>query len=102
MFFMRWTTPYKGEVKTLKLTRDPMRHGLGHYTDTDGNVWDVYAIYGKGYTGHDRNYITARQVGHHPDYYGTHQGASSDGFHTWKPYYYEVVHTENRASRRAR
>lgn len=111
MFHMSWTSPYRGEVKTLKLTRDPFLHGLGHYTDTDGNVWDVYAIYGKGYAGHSRPYINARPVSQHPGYYST---ASSQGFsldtgsggngsneliHTWIPYYVEVP---NRAARRAR
>lgn len=97
MFRLTYTTPYKGEIKTLRLTRDPMRHGLGHYTDTDGNVWDVHAIRGNG---PDRQAtINARRVSCHPDYYGTHQGASSDGFHEWIPYHYTV---ENREQRRAR
>jgi len=101
VFHMSYSTPHKGEVKTLRLTRDPFRYGLGHYTDTDGNVWDVYALMGKTYTGCDRSYINARRVHPSMDYYSTATNASSDGFHKWEPYYIEVVPKDgNRAQRR--
>ena len=91
MFHLSYTTPYKGEIKTLRLTRDPWRHGLGHYKDVDGTVWDIHSLMGKTYTGHDRNYVHARTVAGRDNYYGTATNCSSNGFHTWLPFYVEVV-----------
>lgn len=97
---MSWTTPYKGEVKTLHLKRDPFMHGLGVYEDTNGVRWDV-----KGLRGGERRYVTARRVECHPGYYTTATGGVGAGgqscgdastetgpscIHTWNPYYVEV------------
>jgi len=91
MFHMSYTTPFKGEVKTLKLTKHPFLHGLGHYRDTDGNLWDVHALVGSTNSSTGQAYINARPVGNHPNYYGSHNGASNEGHHAWNPYYFEVV-----------
>jgi len=100
MMNMTWDTPYKGEVKTLKLRRDPFRNGLGHYTDVDGRVWDVYALRGTSSIG---PYVNARPVSQHPGYYstgststwptGTASGGNGHGemMHTWIPYRVELV-----------
>lgn len=93
MFHMTWTTPCPIQG-TLRLTRDPFRHGLGHYRDTEGNTWDVV-----GLIGGKNPYIQARPVGHHPNYYstasstgaGSPTGAGNDPINTWKPYHYTVV-----------
>jgi len=94
IFNMSWSSPYHGEVKTLRLKKDPFRHGLGVYEDEDGNRWDIRRLDGRG----ERRYVTARMVSRHPDYYSTAVGqgggvgtqAGPDLIHTWKPYYVEV------------
>lgn len=91
---MSWTSPYHGEVKTLRLKRDPFKHGLGVYEDADGNHWDVRGLRGDG----DRRYINARMTSRHPDYYSTAVGqgggvgtqSGPDRIHEWIPYYVEV------------
>lgn len=93
---MSWFSPCPIQG-TLHLTRDPFRHGLGLYVDTEGNTWDVV-----GLIGGKEPYIQARLVSSHPGYYSTGMGGgfssptASGGngqgelLHTWKPYYYEV------------
>lgn len=85
MFRMSYTKPYEGEVKTLKLTSDPLRRGLGHYQDVDGKLWDINAIYGG-----KKPYVCARPVDNSP-YYSTASDSHSNGSHEWIPYYVEVV-----------
>jgi len=81
-------TEYKGEIKTLKLTKDPFRHGLGSYTDEN---WDVQCIVGKSYSKTGRAYVNARKESDSPGYYSTATYANRNGSHTWIPYYFEVV-----------
>lgn len=66
---------------TLQPKRSPAWHGLGYYEDVDGKLWDVKAIID--------GYICARPV--QGDYYSTSTGASSNGFHEWLPYNFEVA-----------
>ena len=82
MFKLTYTTPYEGEIKTLKLTRNPSYYGLGHYTDVDGVIWDVHSIFG--------NVLNARPVDNSP-YYSTANDGHSFGNHEWIPYFYEVI-----------
>jgi hypothetical protein len=116
MFSARWTTPYEGEIKTLRFHRNPIRHGLGHYRDVEGVQWDVYAIRHDG----KQNYINARRIDQHQGYSGyntssvstwptgTASGGNGHGetMHQWIPYYVEVVpekgEPQNRKQRRAR
>lgn len=83
MFHASWTFPYTGPIHTLRLDRDPHRFGLGHYTDDQGERWDVHAIMGE--------HICARKLSDAPSYYSTSIGATTDGFHTWIPYKVEVI-----------
>ena len=87
---MSWRTPYEGEVKTLKLTADPMRNGLGHYDDIDGNKWDVISIIGGNHSESSKPHINARPVTACP-YYSTATNGHQNGHHRWKPYYFEVI-----------
>lgn len=87
---MSWRTPYKGKIETLKLKRDPMRGGLGHYEDTEGNTWDITCIFGGVYTKNGKPYVNARMVDSSP-YYSTASDSHPFGFHKWLPYYFEVV-----------
>jgi len=84
---LSWMEKYEGEVKTLKLTEDPMRFGLGNYKDTDGVLWHVNCVIGRQ---GDKPYICARRVDSSA-YYSTGTDSNQSGFHTWKPYYFEVV-----------
>jgi len=90
MYNFSWMTPYKGEVKTLRFFRDPRRSGLGHYEDTNGVRWHIYAIIGE--------HVNARPINQHPGYYGTSSLSSTAGttgfnnpVNTWIPYRVEVV-----------
>lgn len=87
MFRLSMTTPYKGEIKTLKLLRNPFYYGLGHYKDTEDRTWDVNMVVG-GQGG--KSYVCARQVCGQ-SYYGTGTYDTTNGFHEWIPYYVEVV-----------
>ena len=87
---LSWRSKYEGEVKTLQLKKDPLRHGLGHYEDIEGNVWDVHCVIGATYSADGKPYINARLVTNCP-YYSTATNGHSNGFHTWLPYHYEVV-----------
>lgn len=87
MFSAWWTTPYEGKIETLRFSVDPRRRGLGRYQDVDGVEWDVHAIMGE--------YINARRVDQHPNYYSTStfavSGQDCDIIDTWKPYRVEVI-----------
>lgn len=84
MLSMSWTSPYEGEIETLKFKETPWP---GQYhTDIDGNVWDVRAYRGDG----KRPYINARLVDN-SSYYSTTPDSNSNGFHKWKPFYFEIV-----------
>jgi len=93
MFNLSWTSPYKGEIKTLKLTRKPM--SLGYYKDVDGNTWDVSMIIGSNYAASGKPYICARQVDMYNPYYSTGSDSNQNGFHKWIPYYYEIIENKN-------
>jgi hypothetical protein len=86
MLFASWTSPAPIEG-TLQFKRDPKLYGLGTYEDVDGKRWDVRMI--------TSDYICARQIAHHPNYYSTAAyPSSSQGdwpIHKWKPYLVEVV-----------
>jgi hypothetical protein len=84
MLNMSWTK--EAEIKGhLKLKKDPFWYGLGIYEDEDGVRWDIHGVIGG-----KNPYVQARRIGLHPNYYGTHNGASSCGFHTWEPYTVEA------------
>jgi hypothetical protein len=85
---MQWFTKHRGDIPTLKLKRNPLRHGLGHYEDLDGNVWDITCIFGG-----DRPHVNARLVDGSP-YYSTASNSHSLDFHRWKPYYFEMHEKE--------
>lgn len=93
MYSASWFKKYEGEVKTLKLTADPCYYGLGNYKDTDGNLWDVKCVFGGMYTASGKPYVCARLVTDSP-YYSTGWDSNQGGFHSWKPYYFEVVKEE--------
>jgi hypothetical protein len=89
MFFATWTTPAP-LAGTLRFRVDPRRRGLGIYEDVDGVRWDINMISGQ--------YVAARKVAAHPDYYGTGGNCGLVGstqgvdlFHKWEPYAVEVV-----------
>ena len=87
MFHATWTTPCDAFAGTLRFTVDPRRCGLGHYTDVDGVQWDIRGLIGE--------YIQARRVGYHPDYYSTASWSNQNGTHTWNPYKVEIVSTDS-------
>lgn len=89
MFRMQGMVPYDGEVKTLKLKRDPFRYGMGYYEDINGVKWDVNAVVSLD---KDNRYVCARPV--QGSYYGTGTYDSCAGFHEWPPYRVEVVTEE--------
>jgi hypothetical protein len=92
MFYASWTSPHEGPVETLRFHPDqnPLRRGLGNYTDVDGVVWHVHAIM------HGR--VNARRVNDHETYYSTATptgaygtGNMPDFIHTWPPCDVEIV-----------
>ena len=87
---LSYRTEFKGEVKTLKLKRNPLMHGLGYYEDQDGKQWDVRCVIGASFTKDNKPYINARPVDNSP-YYSTGNDGHQHGSHTWKPYYFEVI-----------
>ena len=84
---LEYFSEHKGEVKTLNLTSDPLYYGLGNYEDTDGNLWDVKCVFGDV---DGKPLINARMVTNSP-YYSTGTDSNQSGFHTWKPYRFNVV-----------
>ena len=96
---MQWFSKYEGEIRTLKLTSDPLCHGLGYYRDTDGNTWDVNCVIGGMHTKSGKPYINARLVDGSP-YYSTATGGHSFGYHKWIPYYFEVHEKETQKNSR--
>ena len=90
---LSWFSEYKGEIETLKLKSNPLHRGLGYYEDIDGNLWDVTCIIGGAYTESGKPYVNARPVTN-SRYYSTGTDGSSCGFHSWKPYYFEVIKEE--------
>ena len=85
----------RGEIKTLRFKKDndPVWHGLGVYTDVDGNQWDVHGIF----CNKDGKFIQARPYSSYDFRYST----ASFGFNgpepgglvttTWIPYRVELV-----------
>ena len=70
MFHLTYDTPYEGEVETLRFhkSQNPKWHGIGTYTDVDGNRWDVHGVFGteggvfiqaRPYSDDDPRYSTA-------------------------------------------
>lgn len=78
------TTPYKGQVKTLRLKLDPRRHGTGRYQDVDGKWWDV-----RGYANDYVNACPCDEV--HPFYSDTSGAQYGFVSQSWPPYRIEVV-----------
>jgi len=75
----------------LKLIRDPLYYGLGFYTDVDGVEWDVYGVFGGGFTKDGKSFIQARPVDNHV-IYDTSTDVGCQGYSAcWKPYTFEVV-----------
>ena len=87
---LSYRTKYEGKVETLELISDPLRHGLGNYSDTEGRTWDVKCVIGGIYTKSGKPYINARQVDGSP-YYSTASNSNQYGIHSWKPYYFEII-----------
>jgi hypothetical protein len=85
MFNLTYTSPYEGEIKTLKLKEDPLYYGLGHYEDVDGNLWDIHCVFGNN----GKPVVNARLVDDSSLYATVHIGC--DGHWSWLPYYLEVV-----------
>ena len=82
MLSMRWTTLHKGELKTIHLKKNPLRHGLGVYEDTGGERWDVRMVIGG-----QQPYVAARRVAAHSTFYATSDVGSGQGtVHRWLPY----------------
>ncbi len=85
MFHMTMTTPYKGDVTVLKLTRKPT--GLGLYQDDKDKTWDISGIqYIDG-----ECFVQARRIDHHSEYYSTATYSNQGGSHKWIPYKVEVM-----------
>ena len=85
MFSLSYSSPYEGEVKTLKLKEDPLYYGLGHYEDVDGNLWDIHCIFGNN----GKPVVNARLVDN-SSLYST-VCINPTGCWTWNPYRLEVV-----------
>jgi len=82
MFRMEWFLKYKGEVKHLKLKRNPFMFGIGIYKDEKGKMWDIIAIIGKN--------ILARLVDDCP-IYRTDDSAGSGSYNIkYIPYTFSV------------
>ncbi len=84
MFRASWFSQYDGPIGELRLTRDPLRHGLGIYEDESGERWDVHAIFGG-------RRVHARRCSDAPSYYSTATGSTTNGFHQWIPYDVTVI-----------
>jgi hypothetical protein len=91
MFNASWFSVHKGEVGLLKLTKHPLMHGLGIYTDVDGVEWDIHCIVGAALSASGKMYVTARKKSENPNYYSTATDSDQCGFHKWLPYYFEVI-----------
>ena len=90
MFHLSYDSPYEGEINTLRFKRshDPKMHGIGTYTDVDGNRWDVHGVIGTA----DGCFIQARPYSNNDPRYST-DSFSPSGFvsTTWIPYKVELV-----------
>jgi hypothetical protein len=76
-------TEYKGEVKHLKLKRDPSYYGIGHYRDDKNILWDVWGIIHKT--------IYARPVDN-SSLYRTDSDSIYEGYNlTYLPYTFSVI-----------
>ena len=85
MFKLSYSSPFEGEIKTLKLKEDPLYYGLGNYEDIDGNLWDIHCIFGNN----GKPVVNARLVDD-SSLYST-VCISPAGHWTWNPYHLEVV-----------
>ncbi len=88
---LSYRTKFEGEIETLKLKANPLMHGLGHYEDQEGKQWDVRCVIGGAFTKDGKPYINARPVDVNNPYYSTGTDGHQHGFHTWKPYYFEII-----------
>jgi hypothetical protein len=88
MFSQTSRQEFKGEVKTLRLTRDPFYYGLGDYEDIDGVKWNVRCVIGIG----ERPYVNATRADNLHPYFGS---TANEQFglvtQSWEPYYVVVV-----------
>ena len=90
-FSMTSMSPYKGEVKTMRLHQHPLKrmHGpMGYVKDADGNEWDLGGL--------ANGCVLARPVvpGLDP-WYSTASNANPSGTRRWIPYNVEIVEEEN-------
>jgi hypothetical protein len=92
MFSLRYTSPYKEEIKTIKFKspdgkkNNPIWQGLGWYIDVDGVKWDI-----RGVLGGERPYVWARPVDNLPIYRTDIESFGMGYSATWLPYYVEIV-----------
>jgi len=85
MFKLSYTTPHLGEVKTIRLKRDPSWFGMGLYEDEKGSLWDINGVFG--------SHVWARLYDSREAVYST--SSVSQGYSvTWEPYKVEVVGDE--------
>jgi hypothetical protein len=94
MLNLSFTSEHKGEVKTLKLTKNPFHSGPGIYKDVNGEDWDIHSLIGKTFSSTGKAYVTARKVSDAPNYYSTASYSNQNGFHKWEPYYFEIISQE--------
>ena len=84
-----YTTPFEGEIQTIKLKG---RIGsIGLYEDTNGNMWDVESFIGSAYTPLGKPIVHARLKDSCP-IYSTANGDLNKGYHiSYIPYYVEYI-----------
>jgi len=92
MFKMSWTTPYEGEIETVRLTCNPMKivHPFGPLTDADGNTWDMGGMQGSK----DGILLLLRPCSNNDPWHSTAGGVFPSGSRQWIPYKVEVVEEE--------
>ena len=87
MFNLSYSTPYEGEVKTLKLKEDPLYYGLGIYEDVDGNTWDIHCVFGNN----GKPIVNARLVDRSSKYSTLPTVYIGVESYSYPPYHLEVV-----------
>lgn len=70
----------------MTLTKDPFWYGLGHYKDSNGNLWDVRSTVSTNKV----SYINARPVDSHIIYDTSCSSGMQSYSCSWAPYFVKL------------
>ena len=93
MFHMSSLRPYRGEIKKIQLSYDPIKmvNALCNHTDIHGNAWNASGLF----TRDGVTYLIATPLsGLHPYWGSTAPYEGGFASQTWIPYEVEVVTSE--------